>query len=125
MGPIRPTGLPRAVVAGNDSPTGGGDVAWRLLLNPPRTDALPCGRFVGHTLAVGVHFIDSADKHRVSREDSLYASMHAEASAEIEGLLGEITKVYVGHPHAQTDDYGGNRGHLAERLGVEVRELMR
>ncbi|WP_221739668.1 hypothetical protein [Arachnia propionica] len=54
---------------------------------------------------MGVHFTDSADKHRVPREDSLYAIMHAEASAEIDGLPGEVTKVYVGHPHAQTDDY--------------------
>lgn len=31
--------------------------------------------------------------------------MRAEASAEIEGKTGEITMVYVGHPHGQTDRF--------------------
>lgn len=31
--------------------------------------------------------------------------MHAAASAEVEGMPGEVTMVYVGHPHAQTDRY--------------------
>ena len=32
-------------------------------------------------------------------------STGAEASAEIDGLPGKVTKVYVGHPHGQNDDY--------------------
>lgn len=31
--------------------------------------------------------------------------MNAEASAEVEGKTGEVTMVYVGHPHGQTDRY--------------------
>lgn len=58
-----------------------------------------------YSFFMGVQFTGSADKHRVPREDALYAMLHAEASAEIDGLPGEVTKVYVGHPHGQTDDY--------------------
>ena len=80
---------------------------WPLVEHARRT-ATPsgaCSRFVCYSFVVGVHFTDSADKHRVPREDSLYAMLHAEASAEIDGFSGEVTKVYIGHPHAQTDDY--------------------
>lgn len=54
---------------------------------------------------MGVQFTSSADKHGIPREDSLYAIMHAEASAEVDGAPGEVTMVYVGHPHGQTDRY--------------------
>lgn len=54
---------------------------------------------------MGVQFTDSADKHGIPREDSLYAIMHAEASAEVDGDPAETTMVYVGHPHGQTDRY--------------------
>ncbi len=54
---------------------------------------------------MGVRFTSSADKHGIPREDSLYAIMHAEASAEVAGEPGETTMVYVGYPHAQTDSY--------------------
>ncbi|MFC4904911.1 hypothetical protein [Kocuria oceani] len=30
---------------------------------------------------------------------------HAEVSAEVEGHPGEVTVVYVGHPHGQTERY--------------------
>lgn len=30
---------------------------------------------------------------------------HAEAAAQVEGRPGEVTTVYVGHPHPQTDRY--------------------
>ena len=58
-----------------------------------------------YTLFMGVQFTSSADKHGIPRGDSLYAIMHAEASAEVEGEPGETTMVYVGHPHGQTDRY--------------------
>ncbi|MDZ7576819.1 MAG: hypothetical protein U0904_01370 [Candidatus Nanopelagicales bacterium] len=54
---------------------------------------------------MGVRFTSSADKHGISREDSLYAIMHAQASGEVEGEPGETTMVYVGHPHGQTERY--------------------
>ena len=54
---------------------------------------------------MGVRFTSSADKHGIPREDSLYAMVHAQAAAEVEGKPGETTIVYVGHPHAQTDRY--------------------
>lgn len=54
---------------------------------------------------MGVEWTPSADKHRIPRSDALYAMTHAEASAEVEGRPGEVTVVYVGHPHAQTDRY--------------------
>lgn len=62
-----------------------------------------CGRFLCYDLSMGVRFTSSADKHGIPREDSLYAIMHAKASAEVEGEAGETTMVYVGHPHGQTD----------------------
>lgn len=45
---------------------------------------------------MGVQFTSSADKHGIPREDSLYAIMHAEVSAEVDGEPGEVTMVYVG-----------------------------
>lgn len=54
---------------------------------------------------MGVQFTDSADKHGISHEDALHAIMHAEGSAEVEGNPGELTMVYVGHPHGQTERY--------------------
>lgn len=54
---------------------------------------------------MGVEFTKSADRHGITHEDSLYAMMHAEVSAEIDGEPGETTMVYVGHPHGQTDRY--------------------
>lgn len=54
---------------------------------------------------MGVQFTSSADKHRIPREDSLYAIMHAEASVQVEGEAGETTTVYVGRPHGQTERY--------------------
>lgn len=54
---------------------------------------------------MGVEFAGSVDKHGIPREDTLYAMLHADASVEVEGKPGEITMVYVGHPHGQTDRY--------------------
>jgi len=54
---------------------------------------------------MGVEWKRSADKHGIPHEDALYAMMHAEVSAEIDGEPGEQAIVYVGHPHGQTDRY--------------------
>lgn len=54
---------------------------------------------------MGVEWKHSASKHGISNEDALYAMMHHEVSAEIDGEPSELTMVYVGHPHAQTDRY--------------------
>lgn len=67
--------------------------------------AWKCSWLLCYTLSMGVQFTSSADKHGISRADSLYAMTHADAAAEIPGKPGETTMVYVGHPHAQTDSY--------------------
>lgn len=54
---------------------------------------------------MGVQFTNSAGKHGIPPEDALYAMLHAEASAEIDGGPGEAPTVYVGHPHGQTERY--------------------
>lgn len=54
---------------------------------------------------MAVHFSESADKHHIPRHDTLYAMMYPEVTAEITGRPGEVTTVYIGHPHAQTDRY--------------------
>ena len=33
------------------------------------------------------------------------SELFARKLAELDGKPGEVTKVYVGHPHGQTDDY--------------------
>ncbi|WP_282859403.1 hypothetical protein [Pseudoclavibacter helvolus] len=52
---------------------------------------------------MGVEWKPSASKHGVTREDALYAMTNAEVSAEVKGLAGEKTYVFIGHPHAQTN----------------------
>jgi hypothetical protein len=47
----------------------------------------------------------SSAKHEVPREEALYAISNATGSQELVGHSGEVTTVYVGHPHAQTDRY--------------------
>lgn len=54
---------------------------------------------------MGIVFAESADKHGISHEDAIHAVLNADASEDIPGRLGEPTKVFVGHPHPQTDRY--------------------
>lgn len=54
---------------------------------------------------MGVTWTDSAGKHGVQREDVLWAIAHAAGQADIDGRPGWTTRVWVGHPHAQTDRY--------------------
>ncbi len=54
---------------------------------------------------MGVQFTNSADKHGIPHADSLYAILHAVVAAEVEGAPGEVTTVYIGHPHKQTERY--------------------
>lgn len=54
---------------------------------------------------MGIEFTDSADRHGIPREETLYAMLHAEVTATVPGHAGETTLVYVGHPHGQTDRY--------------------
>lgn len=56
-------------------------------------------------MAVGVEWARSADKHKISHEDALYAMTHAEPTAELDAEPGERIVVYVGHPHGQTERY--------------------
>lgn len=60
---------------------------------------------MGYNFSMALEFASSADRHGVPREDSLHAMLNAQASVEVEGLPGETTVAYVGHPHSQTDDY--------------------
>ena len=48
-----------------------------------------------------IRWASSADKHLIPREDALYAI----GQAQLEGRAGEVTIVYVGHPHGPTDRY--------------------
>ncbi|AMM22793.1 hypothetical protein AX769_21900 (plasmid) [Frondihabitans sp. PAMC 28766] len=52
-----------------------------------------------------IEWTTSAGKHKVPREDVLYAIANATGSEELQGHPGETTTVYVGHPHGQTDRY--------------------
>ncbi len=56
-------------------------------------------------MGMGVEWTHSASRHGITRQDALYAMAHAEVSAEVEGHPGEVTVVYVGHPHGQTERY--------------------
>jgi hypothetical protein len=47
----------------------------------------------------------SAEKHGISREDAIYAMTHPVGQQQVKGHAGEVTTVYVGHPHGQTDRY--------------------
>lgn len=54
---------------------------------------------------MAIEWASSADKHEIPREDTLYAMLHPEVTAEIVGRPGETTTVYIGHPHPQTHRY--------------------
>lgn len=58
-----------------------------------------------YALCVAMKFTDSAGKHRIPQADAIHAVVNAEASAVIEGRQGEEARVFVGHPHPQTDRY--------------------
>lgn len=70
--------------------------------------------FLWYYFLMGVIWTKSSAKHGVSREDALWAMAHAEGSTAVEGNPGWLTKVWVGHPHPQTDRYievmGARRG---------------
>lgn len=54
---------------------------------------------------MAVRWKSSADRHDIPRQDALFAMVHHEVVAEVEGEPGETTMVYIGHPHGQTDRY--------------------
>lgn len=60
-------------------------------------------RLLWYYFSVAIEWADSADRHGIPREDALYAMSNAVASQQVEGLPGEVTVVYVGHPHGQTE----------------------
>lgn len=64
-----------------------------------------CSHLLCYTLGRAVEWTQSAARHGIAREDALYAMIHHEATAELEGNPGERTVVYVGHLHGQTDRY--------------------
>ena len=76
------------------------------MIRPPWIDStLSVARLLWYALFMGVEWTSSADKHDIPREDALYAIGHAEGATQIDGHPGEVTTVYVGHPHGQTDRY--------------------
>lgn len=58
-----------------------------------------------YSLLFGDQVTASASKHRIPNTDAIHAMVNTEASAPIEGREGEVTRVFVGHPHSQTDRY--------------------
>lgn len=54
---------------------------------------------------MGIEWTRTSSKHDIPREDVLWAMAHAEGEEEIVGRPGWQTRVWVGHPHAQTDRY--------------------
>jgi hypothetical protein len=54
---------------------------------------------------MAIDWADSADKHSIPRDDALYAMTNAEVTVELDGRPGEVTMLYIGHPHGQTDRY--------------------
>jgi len=54
---------------------------------------------------VSLVWADSAGKHGISRADVLWAIQHAVGSEEVNGRPGWTTRVWVGHPHSQTERY--------------------
>lgn len=78
----------------------------RAIQTMKRLDRRPhVGRFLWYALLMAIRFTASASKHRIPDTDALHAMVNAEASAQIEGQPGEETRVFVGHPHPQTDRY--------------------
>ena len=58
-----------------------------------------------YILIVAIQYTDSASKHGISNADALHAMINAEATEVVSGYPGETTRVFVGHPHPQTDRY--------------------
>lgn len=49
----------------------------------------------------------SADKHGIAHDDAVHAILTAEATRDLAREGVEVTRLYIGHPHAQAmgDDY--------------------
>ena len=58
-----------------------------------------------YSFRMGFEWTDSSARHGVSRADALHAMANAEASAQVAGMPGEVTMVYIGRPHPQSLDY--------------------
>ncbi len=50
-----------------------------------------------------IEWTNSSGKHGISQADAFYAIVHAIGREDFQGRSGERVRVYVGHPHAQTD----------------------
>jgi hypothetical protein len=51
-----------------------------------------------------IKWAESASKHGIPAPQVIYALTHSEGSDIIDGLPGEITRVFVGHPN-EMDEY--------------------
>lgn len=83
-----------------------------------------CGRLLCYSGAMGVEFTASASKHGISNDDAAYAMMHPQGRAQIAGEPGEVTMVYVGHPHEQTERYIEVIAALRPPRGIVVFHVM-
>jgi hypothetical protein len=54
---------------------------------------------------MGINWTDSAGKHKIPQEDVLFAVANYMGFEQIVGFPGQVTRMYVGHPHGQTDRY--------------------
>ena len=73
---------------------------------------------------MAIEFTSSADRHGIPHEDALYAMLHAEAAAPVEGRPGMVTTVYVGHPHGQTEHYLEVIAEVNPPRGVRIFHVM-
>ncbi|WP_026373827.1 hypothetical protein [Agrococcus lahaulensis] len=54
---------------------------------------------------MGIHYTASAAKHGIPEVDAIYAMLNHEGQVDQRGRDARTVKVFVGHPHAQTDRY--------------------
>lgn len=54
---------------------------------------------------MAIRFTESAARHGISQRDAMYAIGHASGAEEVAGHPGDVTTMYVGRPHAQSDRY--------------------
>lgn len=54
---------------------------------------------------MGIRFTTSADRHGIAHEDAIYAMIHSTGTESVASAKSLPTRVFVGHPHLQTERY--------------------
>jgi hypothetical protein len=70
--------------------------------HPPQLNKRHTKRW--YYLIMAIIFTRSAGRHGIPNEDAVYAMTHAEGREE-DSRGTDVTIVFVGHPHPQTDRY--------------------